>query len=320
MNFAELRKDDKLITIDSIKLIDTCNDYIKKGTKLEVVARLENGDITVREPYCLEDFTGKVIMYTITKDDSDKIKVLSKYNESDVMEFTADTKLQVYRNEKSKGSVSMTFSKGTQIVIRSVTPRYYNCTVINGNYKGENITVVREIVDWFLHKLGNTIDTNFGEDIRKKEAETYEKLGKANCFKYGEEVVCCKTYVPQSKHLTNRLGEKVRFIHYLDKPVYTKDGIPLDCIISRNGGFTLANSNCFKKYKPNYCFKNHEITVKVKGNRVKYMDKVGNNECVGVSVCDSQDKFNLRTGLLLAIARAYNDKALEDFALDRFKD
>jgi len=318
MNFDKLRKGDMLITTDTIKLTNTCDDYVKKGTKLEVVGKLSNGNIGVKEDVFSP--SGKVTMYVITKDDIDKVKLVSKYDVGDVLEFPHSMRLTVYRNEKAKGSINITFQKGNQIAIRSIVPQYYNCTVISGEYKGEHITIVQDLADYFLEKLGNTIDGDFGDD--KKRGENY--MNKPIGFKYGDLVNYYKSVCADDKKPSLALNTNLMFISYLDTPIpYHKDhSIPLDCVCSTldTHETVLAHSASLKAVKTNHCLNKHEITVKVKGNRVKYMDKVGNNEYVGVAVCDNEDVFNLRTGLLLAISRAYGDKALGDFALDRFKD
>lgn len=318
MNFDKLEKGDMLITTDSIKLTNTCDDYLKKSTKLEVVGKLSNGSINVKED--MPSPTGKVVMYIITKDDTDKVKLVSKYDVGDVLKFPHSMCLTVYRNEKTKGSINMTFQKGNQIAIRSIVPQYYNCTVISGEYKGEHITIVQDIADYFLEKLGNTIDGDFGDDKKRGE----NNMNKPISFKYGDLVNYYKSVCADDKKPSLALNTNLMFIGYLDAPIpYHKDhSIPLDCVCTTldTHETVLANSTCLKAVKTNHCLNKHDITVKVKGNRVKYMDKIGNNEYVGVAVCDNEDVFNLRTGLLLAISRAYGDKALGDFALDMFKD
>lgn len=318
MNFDKLRKGDMLITTDTIKLTNTCDDYVKKGTKLEVVGKLSNGNIGVKED--VSSPSGKVATYIITKDDIDKVKLVSKYDVGDVLEFPHSMCLTVYRNEKAKGSINITFQKGNQIVIRSIVPQYYNCTVIKGEYKGEHITIVQNLADYFLEKLGNTLEDNFGDDIRM----TNNVIMTSNKFKEGDLVTYFKSNVPNAKDSKYKIGEVFKFIAYTQSAVKNPKcpSIPLDCVCLslRTHEIALACSTCFKHTKPNHCLNKHEITIKVKGNRVNYMDKVGDKEFVGVAVCDKQDLFNLRTGLLLAISRAYDDKALSDFALDMFKD
>lgn len=240
-----------------------------------------------------------------------KIRML-KIN--DILEFDKDVKVTAYKNTKSKGTVTITLQKGTRIVVRSVNKFYVKFTVISGEYKGEHFALLKKSLSANAFYIDNTIDDNFGNGE--------QVTNKVPRFKFGDIVVYAKSYTDKPLDNMIQLNSTLKFIGYLKENVYKKSlkGVPYDCILEGdNGVCVIANSNCLKLYKKNYTTLKHEISVKVKDNRVKYMDKVGNDFVTGVSVCDKQDEFNLRAGLLLAIARAYKDKALEDFALDNYK-
>lgn len=243
-----------------------------------------------------------------------EFKEFKELKTNDVLKFVNDVKITTYKNTKSKGVVTITLTKGTQIVVRGVNKIHVKFTVINGEYKGEHFILMKKSVCANTVYLGNAIIHYFGDDA--------QLTNKKPRFKHGDVVIYAKSYTDKPLENMIRLNSTLKFIGYLKENIYEKklEGVPFDCILEGdNGVCIIANSNCLKLHKKNCATLKHEITVKVKNNRVKYMDKVGNDFVTGVSVCDNQDEFNLRTGLLLAIARAYKDKALEDFALDNFK-
>ena len=320
MKKEDIKIGDKLLVKESI-LLNNYSNYIEKGTILRVY------DFTTKSKYILcSNESGT--QYILEDNDLPKLApyhapvvdefIKSKYGVGCILAFNIDFKVEVYRDKESKDKISVQLPKGTQIVIRSIKPLYYKCTLIDGEYKGLDISILQEILEHTTTQVGDIIDGNFG-DYAKQDNNKPVKQHKDN-FKINDEVVYYKSYLKIPKDNMPKLGTKLNFMAYLNCPLYYK-GIPLDCMVTNEDGkVMLANSNCLKLYKANYSQVKHKITVTVKGNRIRYIDRVGNDFVAGMSVCDNQDKFNMRTGLLLAIARAYNDKALEDFALDKFKD
>lgn len=64
--------------------------------------------------------------------------------------------------------------------------------------------------------------------------------------------------------------------------------------------------------KPESC----KAVVNQFSNKLMLTIANGKNPLIGVARCNPEDKFDFKTGLLLAIARAYDDKKLEEYALN----
>lgn len=58
-----------------------------------------------------------------------------------------------------------------------------------------------------------------------------------------------------------------------------------------------------------------KLVVNQFGNKIIASGIVDNKPLTGTARCNPEDKFDFKTGMLIAIARAYGDKKLEDFVL-----
>lgn len=313
---------DKQIKADTLMVITEINDS-RMDSRMSY-ACLRN--LATRKTYCVADTDFKVLKQCNVKDFTvvQQQEEQRKFKVNDVLKFNCQWKITVYTNNKSKGAVNVIFTENSLLVVRSINEDYYNCTVINGEYKGSSVKILHDSAENVLDRVGDIINDNFGDDKEMKVTKTNAQSVRKFKFKSGDDIIYVKSYVREQQDFMGDIGERCTFVSYLGTPVYDKraTGIPLDCVVKDSlQRSVLANSHCFELYKKNKPYVKHNITVKVSGNRVKYMDELGDGKiAVGMSVCDKQDKFNLKTGLLLAMARAYNDKALQDYVFDMAKD
>lgn len=328
----DIKVNDILVVTDNIKGVKTQGkDYtLTKNTVLKVLGVSENQNVIVVNKYYCDNSH----VFSITDDKFDnlkKIAVNAVFDINDILKCKIT--FEAYSptdNERVLRSVL----QNELVVIRSIN-RYgeYNATIISGSCKGEHIKFYIDTASKYFSKVANSLGFT-KEDIEDivekkykvspKRTEDFRKPYKPIIFKHGDRLVYYKTLVDNNKLCFAKLGETYRFVAYCKQPIYTKRavGIPLDCVLQTDTKeVILANSSCLKPYKQNNCYVKHDFVIKTKGNKIKFVDKVnGTINAVGESKCKDNDWFNIKTGLLLAIARAYKDTALEDFALDKFKD
>lgn len=327
-----IKVNDILEVTDNIKGVKTqgINYTLTKHTILKVLGVSENQKVIVVSKYYCDD--GHV--FSITDDNFNNLKRIASDVVFDINDVLRCKVTFMAYSSTDDGRALRSVLQNELVVIRSIN-RYgeYNATIISGACKGEHIRFYIDTAYEYFSKVANSLDytkediENIEEEIYKvtpKHTNDFRKPYKPTVFKYGDRVVYYKTLVDNNKVCFAKLGETYRFVAYCKKPIYTKRavGIPLDCVLQTDTKeVVLANSSCLKPYKQNNCYVKHDFVIKTKGNKIKFVDKVnGTINRVGESKCKDNDWFNIKTGLLLAIARAYKDTALEDFTLDKFKD
>lgn len=115
-------------------------------------------------------------------------------------------------------------------------------------------------------------------------------------------------------------GTKLTFHEYF-APIKNWNGSMVDCIcISDNGIIYALDSRLLIPQKENKHKNkvNGPIALEVHGNTVRIEDN--GVHVVGTAKCHPHDTFNITNGIALAAARAYRDKELEEFILNRTKE
>lgn len=114
------------------------------------------------------------------------------------------------------------------------------------------------------------------------------------------------------------VGGLYYFHSYFNTPYIAPNGVYVDCMIGDFNGTYPFNSKFITQEKDNYG-NFYSVYISTDNNVVtaKMIDIYNSKYYEGKASCHNDDKFNIHTGTLLAIARMFDDEELEKYILKR---
>lgn len=151
------------------------------------------------------------------------------------------------------------------------------------------------------------------QDVDDNLQQKQEKFKKDMCVRINKKFkVRFKYNLPNGKYF--------KFNSFITP--YMKNNLIYDCLIKDSQDkLHYFNSRYLVKANPNDAYFVH---CKVVDNTVYFMslNEIGgfDKAACGKAKCHENNKFDLKTGIILSVARAFKDKALEDYILDKNKE
>ena len=196
------------------------------------------------------------------------------------------------------------FKKG-DIVTIDVNDLFYDIK------KGDKALVLSQTNDMFYCKL--LTGQHKGSRLYFSESELkYVCAFKQKSFESGDIVYLVHPVVDMS--LKN---SKFTFVSYLQSPYLLKDheNVLMDCVLMNEDGKHKFSSSIALEYEPDLPKPKEEsntplLTITQKDNEIIVTHK---NGTTAKAKCCAEDVFDEQTGVMLALARLYNNKFLEFF-------